>query len=101
MKPIGITRPIDNLGRIVIPKELRTNLDWNVGDSVEFFTSGDKIVLRKYQPADIFTGDMEDLIEFQGKKVSKNTIKELAKLAGFTITHETDEFDIDDSIDTI
>ena len=101
MKPIGITRPIDNLGRIVIPKELRTNMDWNVGDSVEFFTSGDKIVLRKYQPADIFTGEMEDLVEFQGKKVSKNTIKELARLAGFTITHEYDEFAIDDNIDDI
>ena len=101
MKAIGITRPIDNLGRIVIPKELRTNLDWNVGDSVEFFTSGDKIVLRKYQPADIFTGEMEDLIEFQGKKVSKTTVRELARIAGFTITSEKNEFDIESDIDDI
>ncbi len=101
MKPIGITRPIDNLGRIVIPKELRTNLDWNVGDSVEFFTSGDKIVLRKFQPFDIFTGETEELIEFQGKKVSKNTIRELAKVAGFTIVKEVNEFDVDTDIDNL
>ncbi len=101
MKPIGVTRPIDNLGRIVIPKELRKNLDLNVGDSVEFFTSGDKIVLRKYQPADIFTGEMEDLIEFNGKKVSRATIRELCKLAGFEITGVINEFDIDTNIDDI
>jgi len=101
MKQTGITRTIDNLGRIVIPKELRSTLEWNVGDNIEIFTSGDKVVLRKYQPADIFTGETEDLVEYGGKKVSRNTVRELARLAGFTITAEKNEFDIDRDIDDL
>ena len=47
----------------------------------------DKIILKKYNPADIFTGeDMDDLIDYKGKKVSRKSIIELAKLAGFEIT---------------
>lgn len=101
MKPTGIMRPIDNLGRVVIPKEIRAAFDWQVGDQVEIFTSGDKVVLRKHQPADIFTGETDDLIEYAGKKVSRNTVKELAKLAGFEITKVINEFDIDTDIEDI
>ena len=101
MKQKGITRPIDNLGRIVIPKELRSSLEWNVGDNIEIFTSGDKVVLRKFQPADIFTGETEDLIEYEGKKVSRASVRELAKRAGFTITAERNEFDIESDIDDL
>ena len=46
-----------------------------------------EIVLKKYEPADIFTGSMDDLIDYKGKKVSKETIKELAILAGFNISN--------------
>ncbi|MBQ9605528.1 MAG: AbrB/MazE/SpoVT family DNA-binding domain-containing protein [Firmicutes bacterium] len=101
MKQTGITRPIDNLGRIVIPKELRSSLEWNVGDNIEIFTSGDKVVLRKFQPADVFTGETEELIEYEGKKVSKNSVRELAKRAGFTIIAEKNEFDVDSDIDDL
>lgn len=102
MKSTGIVRQIDKLGRIVLPRELRTSLNINEGDSMEFFTSNDKIVLRKYEPADIFTGESENLVEYMGKKVSINTIKTLAKLAGLNYTSITsDEFEVEDDIDSL
>ena len=79
-------RKLDELGRITLPIELRRNLDVNERDPLEIFVDDDKIILKKYDPSDIFTGDMEDLVEYKGKKVSKNSIKELARLAGFTIS---------------
>ena len=86
MKSTGIVRKLDELGRITLPIELRRNLDVNERDPLEIFVDDDKIIVKKYDPSDIFTGDMEDLVEYKGKKVSKNSIKELARLAGFTIS---------------
>ena len=86
MKSTGIVRKLDELGRITLPIELRRNLDVNERDPLEIFVDDYKIILKKYDPSDIFTGDMEDLVEYKGKKVSKNSIKELARLAGFTIS---------------
>ena len=75
-------RNLDNLGRVTLPIELRRSLDIDIKDPVEIFVDGDNIVLKKYQPVDIFTGSNKDLIEYQGKMISKDTIRELAKLAG-------------------
>lgn len=88
LKPTGIMRKMDDLGRVVLPKELRKYMDLREGDSLEIYTDEDAIVLKKYQPADIFTGAMNDLIEYKGKKVSLNTIKELARIAGYTISEK-------------
>lgn len=96
MKSTGIVRKLDELGRIVLPIELRAKLDINPKDSLEIFTSNEKIVLKKYQPSDIFTGSMDNLVEYMGKKVSKESIVELAKLAGLKVIDEgkaVDEFD--------
>ncbi len=82
MKSTGIVRKVDELGRIVLPIELRRNLNISERDSLEIFIEDDRIILKKYEPADIFTGNMEDLIEYRGKKVSLESIKELAKIAG-------------------
>lgn len=82
MRNTGIVRNLDNLGRIVIPKEMRRVLDIAVKDPVEILIQDETIILRKYEPADIFNGDKEDLIDYCGKKVSRNTIKEMAQLAG-------------------
>lgn len=99
MKSTGIVRKVDQLGRFVLPSELRNSLGIK-DDALEVFTSGDMIVLKKYAPSDIFTGEMENLIEYRGKKVSKNTIRELCRIAGFKIIEETaggekDKFEID------
>lgn len=86
LKSTGIVRKIDDLGRIVIPRELRTSMGINDRDPLEVYTNDDTIVLRKYCPADIFTGEMDNLVEYRGKKVSVNTIKELARIAGLEIS---------------
>ena len=85
MKSTGIVRRVDELGRIVLPKELRKVLNIECQDSLEIFTEDQTIILRKYEPADIFTGETEDLREFEGKKVSRNSIRTMAKLAGLKI----------------
>jgi len=85
MKSTGIVRKVDELGRVVLPIELRKTLAINERDALEIFTDGDKIVLKKYEPADIFTGEMDDLIDYKGKKVSKASIIEMARLCGLKI----------------
>lgn len=86
MKSTGVVRKLDELGRITLPIELRRNLNVNERDPLEIFVDEDKIILKKYEPSDIFTGEMSDLIEYCGKKVSKDTIIELARIAGLTIS---------------
>ena len=85
VKSTGIVRKVDELGRVVLPIELRRNLDINEKDALEIFVDDDKIVLKKYEPADIFNGSMEELIDYKGKKVAKSTIIELARLAGLEL----------------
>lgn len=82
MKSTGITRKLDELGRITLPMELRRSLGYSSREELEIFVENGGIVLRKNESVDIFTGDKKDLIEFHGKKVSKKNIIELAKLAG-------------------
>lgn len=82
MKATGIVRNLDNLGRVTLPIELRRSLNLDLKDPVEIFVDGDSIILKKYEPRDIFTGSSKDLIEYQGKMISKDTIRELAKIAG-------------------
>lgn len=85
MKSTGIVRKLDELGRITLPIELRRNLDVNERDPLEIFVDEERIILKKYNPSDIFTGEMNDLVEYKGKKVSKSSIIELAKLADLEV----------------
>ena len=80
MKATGIVRRLDQLGRIVIPKELRTTLDLKDTDPVEIFTEGDTIILRKYQPSCIFCSDADDLVQIDGKNVCRKCIERIKKL---------------------
>lgn len=82
MKSTGIVRKLDELGRITLPIELRRTLGVSERDPLEIFVDEDKIVLRKYEPTDIFNGEKNELIDYCGKKISKQSIIELAKLAG-------------------
>lgn len=86
MKDTGVVRKVDELGRFTLPMELRRKLHIEVGDPLEVFVDEESIVLKKYIASDIFTGATNDLIEFEGKKISKQTILQLAKVAGFQIT---------------
>jgi transcriptional pleiotropic regulator of transition state genes len=81
MKNTGIIRKLDNLGRAVIPIEMRRTLGIENRDRVDISLRNGAIILRKIEEQDIFTGKItDDLIEFHGKMVSKENIKKLSEL---------------------
>lgn len=80
MKATGIVRKVDEVGRIVLPVELRSVLGIDNRDSVEIFTEDDKIILKKYEPACVFCGDTKNISVFKNKLVCAHCIKELTKL---------------------
>ena len=88
MKTTGVVRRLDELGRVTLPIELRRSFQLEERDAVEIFVEGDSIILKKYISSGIFTGSREDLVEYKGKLVSKQSIKELAALAGLKVIDE-------------
>ena len=79
MKSIGIVRKFDELGRIVLPIELRNKMDINTKDSVEIFVDNDKIILKKYQPCCVFCGNADNVTMFKGKLVCRDCIEEMTR----------------------
>ena len=77
MKATGIVRPIDNLGRVVLPKSLRDAYNLNLKDPVEIFTDENSIILRKYEPSCIFCNETSEICLFKNKRICKNCLKEL------------------------
>lgn len=79
MKTTGIVRKVDELGRIVLPIELRRTLDIEERDALEIYLDGDKIILSKYEPACIFCGSSDGLVNHMGKNVCAACAKSLNK----------------------
>lgn len=79
MKSTGIVRDLDQLGRVVIPKELRTTLDIKEGDPIEVFVDGSDIILRKFENSCIFCGGESDLVLFEGRKICRECLKKIKK----------------------
>jgi transcriptional pleiotropic regulator of transition state genes len=79
MKSTGIVRKVDELGRIVIPIELRRTLDVDIKDALEIFVEGNTIILKKYEPACIFCGESRDVTDYKGKKICPACLAELKK----------------------
>ena len=77
MKSTGIVRRIDDLGRVVLPVELRRTLNLEVRDPVEIFIDGDAIVLRKYDAACLFCGAPHDLLSYRGKQICRSCLRQL------------------------
>ncbi|MBR1863407.1 MAG: AbrB/MazE/SpoVT family DNA-binding domain-containing protein [Ruminococcus sp.] len=77
MKSTGIVRKVDELGRIVLPIELRRTYDLAVKDAIEIYTEDDKIILKKFQRSCIFCGSSENLIDYKDRTVCANCITEL------------------------
>lgn len=77
MKATGIVRKVDELGRIVIPIELRRTLNINIKDELEIYVEGDLIMLKKYEPKCIFCGSGENIVDFKGKNVCASCRAEL------------------------
>ncbi|MDL2234251.1 AbrB/MazE/SpoVT family DNA-binding domain-containing protein [Ruminococcaceae bacterium OttesenSCG-928-L11] len=79
MKSTGIVRKVDDLGRIVLPKELRKVLNIEERDPLEIFVDGSYIMLQKYEPSCIFCGNADKVIVFKGKNVCQDCVENLKK----------------------
>lgn len=78
MKSTGIVRPLDAVGRIVLPMEIRKKLGITErNDALEIYTEGDKIILKKFAPNCVFCGSEKDVIPFKGKNICKKCRREL------------------------
>lgn len=77
MKSTGVVRKVDELGRIVLPIEIRKILDIKQKDAVEIFTDNDRIILQKYQPACLFCNSADKIVYFNGKRVCADCINRL------------------------
>lgn len=80
MKSTGIIRKIDELGRFVIPMEMRNKLDISNNDSLEIYVEGTSIILRKYQPDCVFCGSSKNVVEYKGKNVCEKCLNEMKNI---------------------
>ena len=80
MKSTGIVSKVDELGRIVLPIELRRTLDIAEKDYVEIYVDGDQVILKKYLPCCIFCGSKEELATYDDKYVCRSCRTKLGKL---------------------
>ena len=81
LKSTGIVRKVDELGRIVLPIELRRTLNINEKDSLEIYVEGNQVILKKYEPSCIFCGDASNVTTFGGKNICQSCLKELASFS--------------------
>ena len=79
MKSTGMVRRVDELGRVVLPIELRKTFNIVEKDALEIYTEGNTIILRKYEPACIFCGSADGVSEFKGKNICEHCLRELTK----------------------
>jgi len=69
LKSTGVVRKVDELGRVVVPIELRRTHGIQIGDPMEIFVDGERIILKKYEPACIFCGQADEMRHFHGKNI--------------------------------
>ena len=77
MKATGIVRKVDDLGRIVLPIELRRTLGIDIKDPIEIYVHEDTIILRKHDPACVFCGGNKNIVSYRGKNICSDCAKEL------------------------
>ncbi len=80
MKSTGIIRRVDELGRVVIPIEIRTQVSISEKDPMEIYVEGNSIILKKYQPNCIFCGGSKKLLDFEGKLICKKCASNISKI---------------------
>ena len=80
MKSTGMVRKVDELGRIVLPAEIRQNMDIETRDSLEIYTDGDRIILQKYHPACIFCTNADNLVYFNQKRICPECLAKIKAL---------------------
>lgn len=79
MKATGIVRKIDDLGRIVLPKELRGILDIGIKEPIEIYVDNEKIYLKKYNASCVFCGSTDGMVQHHNKYICKNCMDEIRK----------------------
>ncbi|MDD2510542.1 MAG: AbrB/MazE/SpoVT family DNA-binding domain-containing protein [Syntrophomonas sp.] len=79
LKSTGVVRKVDELGRIVIPIELRRTMGIEEKDALEIYVDSEKIILKKYEPACIFCGNAEEVVNYKGKNLCRSCLTELSK----------------------
>lgn len=79
MKSTGIVRKVDELGRIVLPKEIRDTMGIKEKDPLEIFIDSEKIILSKYNPSCVFCDNADNIVMFRGKRVCSSCLEELKK----------------------
>ena len=77
MKSPGLVRKIDELGRLVLPIEIRRTMDMAIKDPLEIFVEDDMIILKKYEASCIFCGDARDNVIYENKHICKKCIEKL------------------------
>lgn len=80
MRATGIVRPLDQLGRVVLPKKLRKNLNINIDDPLEIFVEGETIIVTKYYPKCTFCQSKEDVITFKNRPVCRECLTDLQNI---------------------
>ncbi|MBR2241029.1 MAG: AbrB/MazE/SpoVT family DNA-binding domain-containing protein [Clostridia bacterium] len=81
MKSTGIIRKLDELGRVVIPIELRNKFNISEKDPMEIYVDGSNIILKKYESNCIFCGKSDNLKEFKEKQICSNCLSKLNSLS--------------------
>ena len=81
MKSTGIVRKVDELGRIVLPMEMRRTLDIAERDAMEIYVDGSSVILKKYKPSCIFCDTTKDITLFKGKNICPKCIRELSHMS--------------------
>ncbi|MGW8956547.1 AbrB/MazE/SpoVT family DNA-binding domain-containing protein [Paenibacillus sp. NPDC055715] len=79
MKPAGVVRKVDQLGRIVLPKSLRKRYQMNEGDPVEILVQGDHIILERYRPKCVFCGSVEQVNNFKERFTCAQCLTEMTQ----------------------
>lgn len=80
LKSTGVVRKLDQLGRIVLPKELRTVLNLKEKDALEIYVDGEQIILKKYEPACVFCGNAREVVNYRGKNICKKCLEEMKSI---------------------
>jgi len=77
VKSTGVVRKVDELGRIVLPIELKRSLDIAEKDALEIYVDGEQVILKKYQPACVFCGEARDISNYKGKNICSKCMKDI------------------------
>lgn len=81
MKSTGIVRRVDELGRVVIPIELRNKLKISEKDPMEIYVDGSSIILKKFEETCVFCGSAKNVVDYKGKLICTKCLEQIATLS--------------------